>query len=71
MIATGFIPTDAKQISGLVHQRNVFFKTIKECQAILADYILPDDITHPAIAPTVALNRLIGILNDKELIKEM
>ncbi len=67
MIATGFIPTDAKQVSGLVHQRNVFFKAIKECQVILADYILPDNKTQP----TVVLNRLISILDDKELIKEM
>jgi len=58
---------DYKQIQGLVHQRNVFYATIKQCQEICAGYILPSS----KLKAEKAMTELLGILDDKNLIKEM
>ena len=58
---------DYKQIQGLVHQRNVFYATIKQCQEICARYILPDS----KLTAEKAMIELVGILDNRNLIKEM
>lgn len=60
------VNADYKQIQGLVHQRNVFHKTIKSCQEVCARYLLPN--SEPA---QKFMSELLGILDDKNLIEEM
>jgi hypothetical protein len=61
------IIADSKQISGEVHERNLYFKTIEKAQNLLAEYANPDS----NITPEGCIDGLIGILDDKELVKTM
>jgi hypothetical protein len=58
---------DYKQIQMEVHQRNLFFNTVKSCQEICARYILPDS----TVTAEDAMTELVEILDNQDLIKEM
>lgn len=43
------------------------FKTIEKCQDILAEYVVPDS----GISDHECINRLLGVLDNQELVREM
>lgn len=67
MTKSGYVQVDVKQLQGEVRERNEYFRTIKKCQEICTRYVIPDS----TLSAEESMNKLIGILDDKKLIKLM